>query len=110
MGILYADHEYDRTALTNTGSYQVGIDRVERLMQHLISDLDRLCVWGGFRGLQRGSNEAAPIDLAGTEHAMQRVRHLIAIPRFYCSTALSHVSETRMQTTRASVLNLRSRF
>ena len=33
-------------------------------------------VWGGFRGIQHGSNEAAPHDAEGPAHAMQRIRHL----------------------------------
>ena len=39
-------------------------------------DLDRLCVWGRFGGLQHGSNEAAPLDIERQEHAIQRVRHI----------------------------------
>lgn len=64
-GLLNADHKCDRV-LAHTGTCQVGLDRIERLTQHLIPDVD-LYVWGGFRGLQPGSNEAAPVDLEDTQ-------------------------------------------
>ena len=39
-------------------------------------DVDRLCVWGRFGGLQLGSNEAAPLDIQRQEHTIQRFRHI----------------------------------
>ena len=51
-----------------------------------IPDLDRLCVRNGFGGLQPGSNEAAPLDVDGPEHTMQRVRH----PNSYCPLLLQN--------------------
>ena len=58
MGLLHAGRECDRITLAHTGTYQFGFDRVERLKQFWIPELDRLCVWGGFGGLQHGSNKA----------------------------------------------------
>ena len=63
MGLLHAGHECHRIVLAHTGTYQFGLDRVKRLKQHLVPDLDRLYVVGGFVGLQHGSNEAAPRNL-----------------------------------------------
>ena len=49
-------------------------------------DLDRLCFWGRFGGLQQGSNKAAPVDIERQEHAIQRVRHIDR----YCLVLLQH--------------------
>ena len=49
-------------------------------------ELDRLCVWGSFGGLQYGSNEAAPLNIERQEHTMQRVRQFDN----YCPVLLQH--------------------
>ena len=56
--------------------YHVGLNNVERLKQHLMPDLDRLCVGGSFGGRQNGSNKASSLVIKRQEHAMQRVRHI----------------------------------
>ena len=48
MGLIYAGHKCDRITLAHTGTYEVRVDRVERLRQHLLPDLNHLCVGGGY--------------------------------------------------------------